>query len=131
MTPVDMLNAAKGKTVSRVWFGDYKSMYVELGELTPPKRNNPQGEVTIYAGFRWQATGSALDIQKPHGAEILGTEIVNIEVQPKSELLVEFSNGVRLATGVESEEPQWCVSIQNRAHLSIEKSRLQVELAKS
>ncbi|WP_431095742.1 hypothetical protein [Polaromonas aquatica] len=126
MTPVDILNATKGKTVSHVWFGDYRAMYIELGKLTPPKRNNPQGEVTFYAGFHWQG-----DIKKPQGTEILGAEIINIEVQSNSELLVGFSNGIRLLTDVERGEPEWYVTVQDRAHLSAVKGRLRVEPAKS
>ncbi|MGI9217166.1 MAG: hypothetical protein ACR2JA_09245 [Hydrogenophaga sp.] len=126
MTPIDILNAAKGKTVSHVWFGDYRAMYIELGKLTPPKRNNPQGEVTVYAGFHWQG-----DIKKPHGTGILGTKILNVEVQSNSELLVGFSNGICLLTGVEGEEPEWSVTVQDRAHLSAVKGRLHVEPAKS
>jgi len=60
LTPLDVLNAAKGKLVSYVWFGDFRSMYIELGQLTPPKRNHPQGELTIYAGFNWKGA-----IEKP------------------------------------------------------------------
>jgi hypothetical protein len=126
LTPVNILNAAKGKTVSHVWFGDFRAMYIELGKLIPPKRNNPQGEVTVYAGFHWQG-----DIEKPYGTEILGAEILNIELQENSELLVGFSNGIRLLTGVEGEEPEWTMTVQDRAHLSAVKGRLHVEPAKS
>ena len=126
MTPLDILNAAKGKTVSHVWFGDYRAMYIELGKLAPPKRNNPEGEVTVYAGFQWQG-----DIEKPHGREILGVEILSIEIQSNSELLVGFSNGIRLLTGVEGEEPEWSVTVQDHAYLSAAEGRLHVEPAKS
>jgi hypothetical protein len=126
LTPVDILSAANGMTVSLVWFGDYKAMYIELGKLAPSKHKHPQGEVTVYAGFHWQG-----EIEKPHGTAILGAKILNVEVQPDSELLVAFSNGIRLSTGVKGEEAEWSVTVQNCAHLSADKGRLHVDPAKS
>jgi len=66
---------------------------------------------------------------QPHGAEILGEEILGIEVLEGAQLVVEFSNGISLETDVEGGEPDWCISIRDRAHLSVEEGRLHMDAA--
>ncbi|MBA4211489.1 MAG: hypothetical protein C0449_00240 [Polaromonas sp.] len=110
--------------MSYVWFGDFRAMYIELGQLTPAKRNHPQGELTVYAGYHWKGA-----IEKPHGAEILGEEILGIEVLEGANLVVQFSNGIRLETDVEGGEPEWCISVRDCTHLSVKEGRLHMDAA--
>jgi hypothetical protein len=51
----ELAGALAGLPISRVWFGDYTALYLEIGPLTDiySYSGRPKGQHTIYLGFDW------------------------------------------------------------------------------
>ena len=131
LTFTEFFDAAKDLTVSHVWFGDFNSMYIELGGLKPAG-NNLQGEVTVYAGYQWRMEGATACAAHEAGSEVLGASISSVQIiSSSSELRVLFSNGLSLITGQAGEEPEWLITIRDVAHISVEGGEIHVQAAKS
>jgi hypothetical protein len=124
------LKAAIGRFISYVWFGDYSSLYIELGTLGPGKSfkngkvGNPIGEITIYMGFDWVAKENSLVIggsknSRPQykllASKLLNTCLLNAEVVAGSNhLQLVFTNNLTFITsGLENSEPEWSVSLNS------------------
>ena len=115
-----------GQVVSHTWFGDYASLYLELGELTAKRRKdgtegNPVGEITLYAGFGWRVErpksilggSKSPRTQWPVLAKKLkGATVLSAETRGHlPELLVRLSNGLTLATfNAYRWQPEWTIS---------------------
>ena len=120
------LDLVIGREVSHTWFGDYSSLYLELGELTAKRRKdgtagNPEGEITLYAGFDWRVERprSILGGSKSERKQwpILAKRLEGATVRAVAitgrlpELIVSLSNGLTLATFNSSDgQPDWVVS---------------------
>lgn len=131
-----------GRVVSHLWFGDYSSLYLELGLLTARSRKdgtagNPEGEITLYAGFGWRVErarsilggSTSPKAQWPVLARKLkGATVRSVEMTGRlPELLVELSNGLTLATfNAYHGQPDWTISFNNLGfgHLCVMNGRL-------
>ena len=132
-------------SVNHIWFGDYASLYLELGKLTPGKlykngmRGNDRGEITIYMGFDWvvKESGSVIGGSKNPKSEyiflaskLMSRFMLDIElVDGSNNLQVKFDNGLIFITSeLNKFEQQWSVSFNtpDYGHLSIENGVLHV-----
>ena len=136
------LDLLVGRVVTHTWFGDYSSLYIELGELTSRRRKdgtagNPTGEITIYAGFDWRVErprsilgGSKSPTTRwPILAKMIeGATVRSVEMTGRlPELLVGLSNGLTLATfNAYRGQPGWTISFRKLGldHLCVKNGRL-------
>ena len=131
-----------GRAVSHTWFGDYSSLHLELGKLTPSWRKdgtagNPKGEITLYAGFGWRVERprSILGGSKSERTQwsvlakkFEGATVQSVEMTGRlPELLVGLSNGLTLVTfNAYRGQPDWTISFRKLGlgHLCVKNGRL-------
>lgn len=140
------LSILVGKTVSHTWFGDYSSLYLEIGNLTKGRIRrdgswgNPIGEITLYAGFGWRIErkqsilcGSKCSSRRrlSLSKKIVGASIISAELSGRiPELQIAFSNKLWLATfNPYNGQPEWSVSFNSLrlGHLCVERGRLSID----
>jgi hypothetical protein len=127
LTSAPTLEMVVGKSVAHVWLGDYSSLYLELGTLSPGRRRrdgsigNASGEITIYAGYDWRIEriksivgGRNVTAKKRYSIVegLLQRTIEAIEVSSRiPELQIRFSSGLWLVTfNPNAGQPVWSVS---------------------
>ena len=142
----DHLLSLVGLPVSHVWFSDYSIVFFELGELTPSElvrddgsQGNPDGEVTVYAGFDWRIERARSiycgkrDTQKRRDSvceRLLGSTVVESSVFGRiPELNIGFSSGLWLVTfSLFRGNPDWSIGFrQSGSYLTARGTKLVLE----
>ncbi|WP_445360732.1 hypothetical protein ACJJIL_21555 [Microbulbifer sp. EKSA005] len=129
--------------ISHAWIGHGSAIFLEMGELTPPKReNNPSGEQTIMIEWSWRledkrsiVLGSWSDQteidQLP--ALLVGRKIKTIKLFGRiPELEISLCKDLWLLTFMTDKKyPEWSIRFRNGQWLDYDNGSFNIEITKT
>ncbi len=113
-----LVSGMTGLPVARVWFGDNKALYLEVGnQIASYESGELQCEHSIYFGFDWKYVPipvAIADGQHEINAfvrtELIKKQIRNIEISRQMQIEIQFSAGSLVSLqDPESKNPDWCI----------------------
>lgn len=135
-----------GLQVSHVWRGYGSALFVEFGQLSPPRvhRNgtigNPCGEVTLMIEWSWRIEkprsimGGSWSSERRWPAmfdKLKGSRVTAVRsFGTLPEIEVSLSNGLRVVSFMTAEgQPEWCLisRVNPKGSLGVRRGKLHVE----
>ena len=138
-------NEVVGKKVSHAWDGYGSTIFFELGNLYPNKRDdgsdgNPIGDITLMIEWNWRCektrsiycgSGSSEKRRLKLLHDLKGTIVIDIQLFGRlSELEIVFSNGLRiLSFAIDQGQPDWAIICRNplATTLCMKRGKLAIE----
>ena len=121
--------------LSRIWFGDYLALYLELGSSVGvyQRSGRTKHERHIFAGYDWLLADN-LGTEMPRSdmteslvLKLLGnSHILSVSLDTREELLVRFDNACQLRTRG-TEHPEWSLWEHPSKNVSYEYGRPTLE----
>jgi hypothetical protein len=141
--PIDFTLATRpliGSRVSHAWKGYGSAIFLELGNLAPPKSerfSHPSGEWCIAIEWDWRVElGTGILFGSSNSGAVIAERIPELEastiqsirtVRDVPELLVSLSTGHRIRTSaMVTGDPQWSIKLAENAWLCVVDGDLQM-----
>lgn len=122
--------------LSRIWFGDYLALYLELGASVGvyQRSRRTKHERHIFAGYDWLLTDNVgtemprSDMTESLILKLLGnSRVLCVSLDSREELLVRFDNDCQLRTWG-TEHPEWSLWEHPNKNVSYENGRPTLEI---
>lgn len=122
--------------LSRIWFGDYLALYLELGSPVGvyQRSRRTKHERHIFAGYDWLLADNVgmemprSDMTEPLILELLGnSRVLSVSIDARRALLVRFDNACQLKT-CGTEHPEWSLWEHPNKNVSYEAGRPTLEV---
>lgn len=114
--------------LSRIWFGDYLALYLELGRCIGRYKHSGRSEHErhIFAGYDWTLSnctdGTTLrsDLTEERVLQMLNrSQVLSVKLDSSNELLVTFDNQCQICTR-RTDRTDWSLYESPDKYLSIE-----------